>query len=186
MEFKSQQGQTKRARPALGPSQPPVQLAQESSFSPVKRPGREVDHALASSDENKNEWSCTTISSECLHGLYWGKFTFVILIINLIVGFAYKIISNASLSFGAECPEHLCVLHRKCTAVGTPCSKSKSSLNSHNESCSRNTAVLRSVTRFICIVCPLTDRRCSNFPIRRRNTNTKYVHESSCGLCIST
>jgi hypothetical protein len=43
----------------------------------------------------------------------------------LIIGFSYKAISNASLSFCAECPEHLCVLHRKCTAIGNPCSKRK-------------------------------------------------------------
>ena len=108
---------------------------------------------LASSDGNKNEWRCTTISSECLHGLYGGNF--IILILNLMIGFSYAVISNASLSFCAECPEHLCVLHRQCTAVGTLCSKRKSSLNL-NESCSGNIAVLRSGARFICIVCPST------------------------------
>ena len=121
-----------------------------------------------------------------MHGPVDIRYTFIILIINLIIGFSYKVISNASLSFCAECPEHLSDLHRKCTSVGTPCSKSKSSLKSQNESCSGNIAVLRSGARFVCIVCPLTDRRCSNFPIGRRNTIIKHVNESSCGACIST
>jgi hypothetical protein len=44
------------SRPALGPTQPPVQ-----GVPGVKRPKREVDHSPPSgAGDNKNDWSCTS------------------------------------------------------------------------------------------------------------------------------
>jgi hypothetical protein len=44
------------SRPALGPTQPPIQWVPE-----VKRQGREADQTPPSSAEAKNEWICTSI-----------------------------------------------------------------------------------------------------------------------------
>jgi hypothetical protein len=42
------------SRPALGPTQHPVQFGKEGTFSGVKRPGREADNSRLSSSEVKN------------------------------------------------------------------------------------------------------------------------------------
>jgi hypothetical protein len=53
-----------KVKPALGPTQ-----ALMGAFSlRVGRAGREVDHSSPSA-EVKNEWSCTSASSECFHSL---------------------------------------------------------------------------------------------------------------------
>ena len=46
-----------------------------TSFSGVKRPGREADHSPPSSAEVKNEWSYASILPVCLRGLYRDDFT---------------------------------------------------------------------------------------------------------------
>jgi hypothetical protein len=62
--FDFQQGQgiflfTMVSRPALGPTQAPLQWAPVALFLGVKRPGREADHPICA--EVKREWShiCT-------------------------------------------------------------------------------------------------------------------------------
>jgi hypothetical protein len=49
------------SRPALGPTQPPIQWVQRVLSLGVKRPGRETDHTPASSAEVRNTWNynCT-------------------------------------------------------------------------------------------------------------------------------
>jgi hypothetical protein len=51
---------TTASRPALGPTQPPVQLVPGALSLGVKRPGREHDHSPPSSAEVKNAWSYTS------------------------------------------------------------------------------------------------------------------------------
>jgi len=48
------------SRPALGPTQPPIQWVRGALFLGVKRPGREADHSPPSSAEVKNAWSYTS------------------------------------------------------------------------------------------------------------------------------
>jgi hypothetical protein len=50
-------------RPALGPTQPPVQWVPGVVYRGVKRSGREADHSPPSSVEVKNAWSYTTTPS---------------------------------------------------------------------------------------------------------------------------
>jgi hypothetical protein len=45
------------SRPALGPTQPPIQWVPGALSLGVKRPEREADHSPPSSAEVKNEWS---------------------------------------------------------------------------------------------------------------------------------
>jgi hypothetical protein len=52
---------SKTSRPALGLSQPPVQLVSGVLIVGVKQLGYEVDHSPPSSAEVKNEWSCTSV-----------------------------------------------------------------------------------------------------------------------------
>jgi len=57
--FKSWQGLgiflfTTESRPALGPTQPPIQWVPEDLFLGVKQPGCEADHSPPSSAEAKN------------------------------------------------------------------------------------------------------------------------------------
>jgi hypothetical protein len=42
------------SRPALGPTQPPIQWVLEAVYPEVKRPGLEADHSPLSSSEVKN------------------------------------------------------------------------------------------------------------------------------------
>jgi len=55
------------SRPALVPTPSPVKWV-SGFFARVERPGREVDHSPPSSDEVKNEWSCTSPPPIC-HGV---------------------------------------------------------------------------------------------------------------------
>jgi hypothetical protein len=57
------------SRPALGPTQPPIQWVQGALSPGVKRSGREVDHSPAPSDEVKNAWSCYPHSPIRLQGV---------------------------------------------------------------------------------------------------------------------
>jgi hypothetical protein len=57
------------SRPALGPTQPPIQWVSGGSFLGVKRPGREADHPPPYSAELKNVWSYTSIPPLILHGV---------------------------------------------------------------------------------------------------------------------
>jgi hypothetical protein len=49
------------SRPALGPTQPPVQWVSGTLSPGVKRPEREADHSPSSSEEVKNTWIYTSI-----------------------------------------------------------------------------------------------------------------------------
>jgi hypothetical protein len=59
---------SKTSRPALGPTQPPIQQVPRALSSGIKRPGCEANHSLPSSNI-KNEWSYTS-NPVCLHGMY--------------------------------------------------------------------------------------------------------------------
>jgi hypothetical protein len=48
------------SRPALGPTQPPIQWVPETLSLGVKRPWREANHSHPSSAEVKNTWSYTS------------------------------------------------------------------------------------------------------------------------------
>jgi hypothetical protein len=48
-------------RPALGPTQPPIQWVQGALSPGLKRPGREDDHSPPQSAEVKNAWNYTFI-----------------------------------------------------------------------------------------------------------------------------
>jgi hypothetical protein len=60
---------TTASRPALGPTQPPIQWVLGSLSLRVKRPGREANHSPPSSAEVKNAWSYTSTSPISLHGV---------------------------------------------------------------------------------------------------------------------
>jgi hypothetical protein len=60
---------TTASRPALGPTQPPIQWVLWSVSLGIKRPGREADHTPASSVEIKNAWSCTSTLLIYPHGV---------------------------------------------------------------------------------------------------------------------
>jgi hypothetical protein len=51
---------TTASRPALGPTQPPIQWIPGALSLGVKRPGREADHSSQSSAEVKNAWRYTS------------------------------------------------------------------------------------------------------------------------------
>jgi hypothetical protein len=57
---------TTASRPALGPTQPPIQWV-PGSFPGVKRPRREADHSSPSSAEVKNAWTYTSTPPIRLH-----------------------------------------------------------------------------------------------------------------------
>jgi hypothetical protein len=63
--FESRQGLgifllTTASRPALGPTQPPIQWVTRALFLEVKRPWREADHSPPFSVEVKNAWNYTS------------------------------------------------------------------------------------------------------------------------------
>jgi len=63
--FESRQGLgiflfTTASRPALGPTQPPIQWVPGALSLGLKLPGREADHSPPSSAEVKNVWSYTS------------------------------------------------------------------------------------------------------------------------------
>ena len=60
---------------ALEPTQPPIQWA-PCFFPRDKRADLHVDHSSPTSPEVKNEWSYTSSSPTCLHGVDRGNVTF--------------------------------------------------------------------------------------------------------------
>jgi len=48
------------SRPALRPTQPPIQWVTEALFLGLRRPGREADRLSPSNVEVKNVWSYTS------------------------------------------------------------------------------------------------------------------------------
>jgi hypothetical protein len=72
--FDSRQGMgiflfTTASRPALGPTQPPIQWVSGFISPGVKQPGREADHSPRSSAEVKYSWSFTSTPPIRLHGV---------------------------------------------------------------------------------------------------------------------
>jgi hypothetical protein len=57
------------SRPALGPTQPPIQWVPVAISLGVKRPGREADHTPPSSAEDMKAWSYTSTPPIRLHGV---------------------------------------------------------------------------------------------------------------------
>jgi hypothetical protein len=51
---------TTSSRPALGPTQPPIQWVPGTLSTAVKRPGREADHSPPPCTEFENAWSYTS------------------------------------------------------------------------------------------------------------------------------
>jgi hypothetical protein len=65
------------SRPALRPTQPPIQGVLETISPDVKWPGHQPDHTPPSSAEVKNVWSHTFIPTYVFVAWYLGdKFTF--------------------------------------------------------------------------------------------------------------
>jgi hypothetical protein len=60
---------TTASRPALRPTQPPIQWIPGALSLRVKRPGREADHSPPSSVEFMNSGSCTCTPPVRLHGV---------------------------------------------------------------------------------------------------------------------
>jgi hypothetical protein len=60
---------TTASRPALGPTQSPIQRVPGPLSLSVRHPGHEAHHSRPSSAEVKNAWSCTSTSSVRLHGV---------------------------------------------------------------------------------------------------------------------
>jgi hypothetical protein len=60
---------TTASRPALDPTQPPIQLVPGALSLGVKRPGREADLSPTSTAEVKNAWSYASIPPLHLHGM---------------------------------------------------------------------------------------------------------------------
>jgi hypothetical protein len=57
------------SRPALGPTQPPIQWVPGALSLGIKWPGREADHSPQSNAEVKNAWSYTSAPPVHLHGV---------------------------------------------------------------------------------------------------------------------
>jgi hypothetical protein len=57
------------SRPALGPTQPHIQLVPGALSPGVKRPGREADHSPPTSAEVKNTWIYISTLPIRLHGV---------------------------------------------------------------------------------------------------------------------
>jgi hypothetical protein len=60
---------TTASRPALWPTQPPIQRTPGALTLKVKQPGREADQPHPSSAGVKNAWSYTSTPPICLHGV---------------------------------------------------------------------------------------------------------------------
>jgi hypothetical protein len=60
---------TTMSRPALRPTQPPIQWVPRAISLGIKRSGGEIDHSPPSSAEVKNAWSYTSTPSFRLHGV---------------------------------------------------------------------------------------------------------------------
>jgi hypothetical protein len=60
---------TTASRPALGPTQPPIQWVPGALSLWVRRPGREADQSPPPSAEVKNGWSYTSTPPIRLHGV---------------------------------------------------------------------------------------------------------------------
>jgi hypothetical protein len=59
---------TTASRPALGPTQPPIQRILRPLTPGVKRPGREANHSPLPTADVKNEWRYTSTPPICLKG----------------------------------------------------------------------------------------------------------------------
>jgi hypothetical protein len=59
---------SKKSKPALGHTQPPIHWVQGAISVGVKWPGSEFDHSPPSRE--KNEWSCTSAVTVWLHGTH--------------------------------------------------------------------------------------------------------------------
>jgi hypothetical protein len=57
------------SRPAVGPTQLPIQRVTWALSLEANRPGREADHSLPSSAEIKNAWSYTSTPPMRLHDM---------------------------------------------------------------------------------------------------------------------
>jgi len=57
------------SRPALGPTQPPIQWVSGVLFPRIKRQGRECDHLPPSSAKVNNAWSYTSTPPKRLYGV---------------------------------------------------------------------------------------------------------------------
>jgi hypothetical protein len=57
------------SRPALGPTQPPIQWVPGALSLGVKRRGCEADHSPPSTAEVKSAWNYTSITPLRLHGM---------------------------------------------------------------------------------------------------------------------
>jgi hypothetical protein len=64
------------SRPALGPTQPPVQGAPGSFPGAKTRRGRDADHSPPSSAEVENEWELCLLSPCASIGVLWDYFNF--------------------------------------------------------------------------------------------------------------
>jgi hypothetical protein len=58
------------SRPALGPSQPPIQWVPGNILRGIKRSGREADHSSLPSTEVKNVWSYTSTPTHLFMAWY--------------------------------------------------------------------------------------------------------------------
>ena len=57
----------------------------EEDFLRLSRPGHDSDHAPQFSEEFKNEWSCNTTPSICLHSLHRDKYTLILRFLRIIL-----------------------------------------------------------------------------------------------------
>jgi len=60
---------TTTSRPALEPTQPPIQRVPGVLSPGVKWMGHEAGHIPPSNAKIKNEWSCISTPPICLHGM---------------------------------------------------------------------------------------------------------------------
>jgi hypothetical protein len=71
------------SRPAVVPTQPPIQWIPGAVSLGLKRLGREADHSPQSNAEVRNAWSCNSTPPIRLHGVvlnYRDNFTFIFVI----------------------------------------------------------------------------------------------------------